>query len=84
MPTGVMILYQMQILSQTNQTRTFHVKTKYEYRYLELSPLDTLSICLDTSTVIDRTRGIGQLYKTTGYRIWPETAERNFGLLTIC
>ena len=35
-------------------------------------------------TVIDRSRGIGQLYHITSvYRIWPETAERNFGILTM-
>ena len=30
-----------------NQTHTFHILNKYVYDYSEISPLDTLSLCLD-------------------------------------
>ena len=47
---------------------------------MELSPIDTLSICLNT--VFGQSRGVGSLYISSVYRIWSETAERNFGFLT--
>ena len=40
------------------------------------SPLDTLSICLNT--VFGQSRGEGPTYILSGDRIWRETAERNF------
>ena len=46
---------------------------------MELSPLDTLSICSDT--VIGQYMGKGQIHITSGYRIWLQTAERNFNVL---
>jgi hypothetical protein len=38
-------------------------------------------MCLNT--VIDQSRGIGQCYILSGKIIWRETAERNFGFLTM-
>ena len=46
---------------------------------MELSPIYTLSMCLHT--VFGQCRGVGPLYILSGYRIWQETAERNFGFL---
>ena len=72
---GLKKLYWVRVLKHTLLTS----KNINVYRLSELSPIHTLSICLNT--VIAKSRGIGQRYISSGYRIWRETAERTLGFL---